>query len=67
MAEINKFLNDLLPPILNDVFQKEENHYSLRNPRSLGKCTTLYGIMLSLSENFKFDKIFLKTLKFMIH
>ena len=35
MTEIHTFLNDLSPPIMNDIFQKQENYYSLRNPRSL--------------------------------
>ena len=32
---------------MNDIFQKQENYYSLRNPRSLvskRKFTTTYGI-----------------------
>ena len=47
MTEIYKFLNDLSPRIMNDIFQKQENYYSLRNPRSLvskRKFTTTYGI-----------------------
>ena len=47
MIETYKFLNDLSPQIMNDIFQKQENHYSLRNPRSLvskRKFTTTYGI-----------------------
>ena len=47
MTEIYKFLNDLSPPIMNDIFQKQENYYSLRNPMSLvckRKFTTTYGI-----------------------
>ena len=47
MTEIYKFLNDLSPPIMSDVFEKHEDHYSLRNPRSLAfkrKMTTIYGI-----------------------
>ena len=47
MTEIYKFLNDLSPPIMNGIFQKQENYYSLRNPRSLvskRKFTTTYGI-----------------------
>ena len=47
MTEIYKFLNDLSPPIINDIFQKQENYYSLRNPRSpvfIWKFTTTYGI-----------------------
>ena len=27
MTEINKFLNDLSPPIMTDIFQKQENYY----------------------------------------
>ena len=26
MTEINKFLNDLSTPIMNDIFQKQENY-----------------------------------------
>ena len=47
MTEIYKFLNDLSTPIMNDIFQKQENYYSLRNPRSLvskRKFTSIYGI-----------------------
>ena len=47
MTEIYNFLNNFSPPIMNDIFQKQENHYSLRNPRSLvskQKFTTTYGI-----------------------
>ena len=47
MTEIYKFLNDLSPPIMSDIFEKHEDHYSLRNPRSLAskpKMTTIYGI-----------------------
>ena len=47
MTEIYKFLNDISPPIMNGIFQKEENYYSLRNPRpqvSKQKFTTTYGI-----------------------
>ena len=46
MTEIHKFLNGLSPPIMNDIFQKQENCYSLRNLRSLvskRKFTTIYG------------------------
>ena len=34
-TEIYKFLNDLSSPIIIDIFQKQENHYFLKNPRSL--------------------------------
>ena len=47
MAEIYTFLNDLSPPIMNDIFEKQKNYYSLRNSRSLfskRKFTTTYGI-----------------------
>ena len=47
MTEIRKFLNDLSPPIVNDIFQKQENYYSLRKPRSLAskwKFTSTYVI-----------------------
>ena len=29
VTEIYKFLNDFSPPIMNDIFQKQENYYSL--------------------------------------
>ena len=35
------------PPVTNDIFQKRENYYSLRNPSSLvskRKFTATYGI-----------------------
>ena len=35
MTEIYKFLNDLSLPLLNGVFQKQENYYSPRNPSSI--------------------------------
>ena len=35
MTEIYTFLNDLSPPLLNGVFQKQENYYSPRNPSSI--------------------------------
>ena len=47
MTEIYNFLNDLSLPTMNDIFQKQENYYSLRNPSSLAskrKYTTAYGI-----------------------
>ena len=47
MTEIYKFLNDLSPPIMNDIFQKQESYYSLRNPRPLiskRKYSTTYGL-----------------------
>ena len=46
MTEIYKFLNDFSPPIMNDIFQKQKNYYSLRNSRSLVSkwtLTTTYG------------------------
>ena len=68
MTEIYKFLNGLSPPIMNDIFKK---HYcTLRNLRSLvSKCkfSATYGIVLSLSEDHKFGKIFLKALKILTH
>ena len=45
MTKIYKFLNVTLPPIMNDIFQKQEN--SLRKPMFLDskwKFTTTYGI-----------------------
>ena len=47
MSEISKLSNDLSPPIMNDIFQKQKNYYSRRNPRTLvskRKFTTTYGI-----------------------
>ena len=47
MTEIYKFLNDLSPPIINNIFQNQENCYSLRKLRPLvskRKFTTTYGI-----------------------
>ena len=47
MTETYKILNDLSPTIMHDIFQKQENYHSLRNPRSLDskrKFTTTYGI-----------------------
>ena len=47
MTEIYKFLNDISHPIMNDIFQKKENYYSLRKPSFLvskGKFTTSYDI-----------------------
>ena len=47
MTEIYKFLNNLSFPIMNDIFQKQENCYSPRKPRTLvskRKFTTTYGI-----------------------
>ena len=47
VVEIYKFLNDILPSIMNNIFQKQENYYSLRKSRprlSKGKFTTTYGI-----------------------
>ena len=47
MSKIYKFLNDLSPTIMNNIFQKQENYYSLKNPRLLvskRKFATTYGI-----------------------
>ena len=41
MTEIYKFLNDLSPPIINDILQKQKNYYYIRNPRSLLSSSTL--------------------------
>ena len=60
MTEIYRFLNDLLPPIVNNIFKKQGNCYYLRNPMfpvSKRKFTITYGI----------DTTFLKTLKILIH
>lgn len=34
VAEINKLLNDFSPPKMDDIFEKQENYYSLRKPCS---------------------------------
>ena len=55
---------------MNDFFQKQENYYSLRNARSVvskGNLLLLMASILSLSEDLKFGKIFLTTLKIAIH
>ena len=46
MTETFKFLNELPTPIMNYIFQNQENYYTLRNPRSVSKrkFTTTYGI-----------------------
>ena len=47
MTEMYIFLNDLSAPIMHEIFQKQENKYSLRNPRflvSTRKFATTYGI-----------------------
>ena len=46
MTETFKFLNELSTPIMNYIFQNQENYYTLRNPRSVSKrkFTTTYGI-----------------------
>ena len=47
MTKIYQFLDGISIPIMNDIFQKHKNYYSLRKPRSLGskrKFTTTYGI-----------------------
>ena len=70
MTEIYKVLNNLSPPIMNDIFQKQENYYPLRNPRSpvsKGNLLLLTTSILSLSEDLKFGTIFLKTLKILTH
>ena len=33
MTEIYKFLNDLSPPLMNDIFQKQENYLLSKNPK----------------------------------
>ena len=55
MIERYKFLNDLSPPIINDIAQKREKYCCLRNPRSLVLtriCTTTYG-MDTISVKFR--------------
>ena len=47
MTKKYNFLNDLSPPIMSNIFQKQKNYYSLRNLRSLvckQKSTNTYGI-----------------------
>ena len=47
LTEVYKFLNGLSPPIMNEVFQTNDNPYDLRNPRILAskhKSTIKYGI-----------------------
>ena len=44
VTEMYKILNDLSPPMMNDIFQKQENYYSLRNLVSKRKFTTTYSI-----------------------
>ena len=47
LTEIYKFLNGLSPAIMNEVFQRKDFPYDLRNPRILDskqKTTTKYGI-----------------------
>ena len=64
MIERFKFLNDLSPPTMNGIFQKQEKNYcSLRNTRSLvskREFTTTDGID-TISEDLKFGKIFLNS------
>ena len=45
MTEVYKFLNDLWPPIMNNVFLKKENYYSLRFLVFEWKFVTTYGIV----------------------
>ena len=35
LTEVHKFLNGLSPPIMNEVFQTNDCHYDLMNPRIL--------------------------------
>ena len=47
MSEISKLSNDLSPLIMNEIFQKQKNYYSRRNPRTLvskRKFTSTYDI-----------------------
>ena len=47
LTEVYKFLNDLSPPIINEVFQTNDCPYDLRNPRILEskhKSTIKYDI-----------------------
>ena len=47
VTEIYKFLNDLSPPIMSEVFQINECPYNLRNPRTLAskhKSAVIYGL-----------------------
>ena len=47
LTEVNKFLNGLSPPIMNEVFQTNDCPYDLRNPR--------------ISANIRLDEDVLKT------
>ena len=58
------FLNDILTPIRNGIFQKEESYNSLRNQKTLfskRKITTTYGIntiafrILQIFQDFPLD------------
>ena len=47
LSQIYKFLNDLFPPTMNEVFQTNNCPYDLRNPRivaSKHKSSIKYGI-----------------------
>ena len=47
LTEVYKFFNGLSPPIMNEVFQKNDCPYDLRNPRILAskhKSTIKHGI-----------------------
>ena len=70
MAEIYKLVNDLSPSMMNDIFQNQENYYSMRNRRSLvfkWKFTATYGIDTISLEKVKFGKIFLWKLKILTY
>ena len=70
MTEIYKVLNDLSPPIMNGIFQKQENYYSLRNPRSLvskRKFTTSYDFNTISFRGRQIWQDFVNTLKILTH
>ena len=70
MTEIYKFLNDISPPIMNDIFLKQENYYSPRNPKSLvskRKFTATYGIDTISFRGPQIWQDLLKTLKILTH
>ena len=61
MTGIHKFLDDLSPRIINDIFQKSENYFlKFSYLVSKRKFITTYGTasILSLSKILKFGKMF---------
>ena len=59
MTDIYNFLNYLSPAVMNDIFRKQENCYSLRDPKSLvskRKFTTAYGLLLLMASILSFQR-----------